>query len=143
MTPDERSEMQAAGVAHMGLDEAIGLRVDTVEADRVAGSFQVTAKVLGRDGSVHRGVLSSVIESIASVAGAAHLGAAGRVVGVTNSTSYFASVASGSVTVVAEPVSRQMDRQHWVVRVTDERGGLLAQGNVQLANLLDGKQPSP
>ncbi len=135
--------MQAADVPHVGLDEAIGLHVDAIDADRVVGSFQVSAKVLAGDGSVHRGVMSSVIESIASVAGAAHLGAAGRVVGVTNSTSYFATVASGSVTVVAEPVSRQTDRQHWVVRVTDERGRLLAQGNVQLANLLDATQPSP
>ncbi len=124
--------MQREDVPHMGLDAAIGFRIDSITPQRVTGSLPVTTDVLGPDGSVHRGVLSSAIESAASVAAAAHVGDAGQVVGVANSTSYFATVTSGTITAVAEPVSVDGERQEWLVRVTDDAGRLMAQGNVQL-----------
>jgi 1,4-dihydroxy-2-naphthoyl-CoA hydrolase len=127
--------MQPEDVPHMGLDAAIGFRIESIAPELVTGSLPVTSDVLGADGSVHRGVLSSAIESTASVAAAAHVGDAGHVVGVANSTSYFATVTSGKITAVAEPVSLQDERQEWVVRVTDDAGGLLAQGNVQLVSI--------
>jgi 1,4-dihydroxy-2-naphthoyl-CoA hydrolase len=129
--------MQPEDIPHMGLDAAIGFRIDSIAPQRVTGSLPVTTDVLAADGSVHRGVLSSAIESVASVAAAAHIGDTGRVVGVANSTSYFATASSGTVTATAEPVSLQADRQDWVVRVTDDAGRLLAQGNVQLVNVLN------
>ncbi len=117
--------MQLQDVPHMGLDAAIGFRIDSITPQRVTGSLPATTDVLGPDGSVHRGVLSSAIESAASVAAAAHVGDAGQVVGVANSTSYFATVTSGTIT---EPVSVDGERQEWLVRVTDDAGRLMAQG---------------
>jgi 1,4-dihydroxy-2-naphthoyl-CoA hydrolase len=128
--------MQPEDIPHTGLDAAIGFRIDSITPQRVTGSLRVTTDALGPEGSVHRGVLSSAVESVASVAAAAHIGDTGRVVGVANSTSYFATVSSGTVTATAEPVSLLADRQEWVVRVRDEAGRLLAQGNVQLVNVL-------
>jgi 1,4-dihydroxy-2-naphthoyl-CoA hydrolase len=127
--------MQLDEIPHMGLDATIGLHIDSIDHERVTGSFPVTPEVLGPDGGLHRGVLSSTVESLASIAAAAYVGDTGRVVGVANSTSYFATTSSGTVTAVAEPVSLQPERQEWAVRVTDAGGLLLAQGNVQLVRV--------
>ncbi|MDQ3485193.1 MAG: PaaI family thioesterase [Actinomycetota bacterium] len=132
--------MQVSDVPHTGLDAAIGLRVVSLAEDRVAARLPITPTLLAPDGKVHHGVLSSAIESIASLAAAAHLGDRGNVVGVSNTTSHFLGVSEGTLDVVAEPVNRLPDRQLWTVRVTDERGELLAQGDVQLANVLDAGQ---
>lgn len=132
--------MQLSDVPHTGLDAVLGLRVTSIANDRVTASLPVSAQLLDSDGSVHRGVVSSAIESVASIAAAARLGDAGHVVGVANSTSHFATVTGGSLTLTAEPVSVLSDRQQWEVRVADDAGGLVAQGNVQLVNVRDAGQ---
>ncbi len=102
--------MQPEDVPHMGLDAEIGFRVESIEPDRVTGSFRVTPALFGRDGSLHRGVLSATVGSIASVAAASRVGDMDQVVDVTNSTSYFATVSSGTVSLVAEPVQVTPER---------------------------------
>ncbi|MDP9436078.1 MAG: PaaI family thioesterase [Actinomycetota bacterium] len=127
--------MQPEDVPHMGLDAEIGFRVESIEPDRVTGSFRVTPALFGRDGSLHRGVLSATVGSIASVAAASRVGDMDQVVDVTNSTSYFATVSSGTVSLVAEPVQVTPERQEWIVRAKGDAGDLLAHGVVQLATL--------
>lgn len=129
--------MQLSDIPKVGLDELIDFTVTALEPDRLQGSFPVTPDLLDGSGSVHRGVLSAVIETAASVAAAAWFSDRGHVVGVSNSTSHFATASSGSVDVEARPVDRQDGRQLWTVAVRDEDGRLLAQGDVSLANLTD------
>lgn len=129
--------MQASDVPFVGLDATLGLRVVSLQEGRVEARLPVTPVLLGADGTVHHGAISSAVESVASIAAAAHLGDEGNVVGVSNTTSHFLSAREGTLTAVAEPVSRLRDRQLWTVRVTDEAGELLAQGDVQLANIRD------
>lgn len=129
--------MHVSDVPHTGLDAEMGLRVVALEEDRVAARLPITPRLLAPNGQVHHGVISSAIESIASIAAAAYLGDRGNVVGVSNTTSHVLAVSAGTLEVVAEPVSRLDDRQLWTVHVTGEAGELLAQGNVQLANVRD------
>lgn len=129
--------MQVSDVPHVGLDAEIGLRVTSIGQGRVTARLPLGLRLLGASGTVHHGVLSSAIESVASIAAAAQLGDSGHVVGVSNSTSYFRETSEGTLDVVAEPVCCQRDRQQWLVRVTDEAGELVAQGNVQLVNVHD------
>jgi 1,4-dihydroxy-2-naphthoyl-CoA hydrolase len=129
--------MRPEDVPHTGLDAVIGLRVTAIDADSLTACLVVTPELLGSHGAVHHGVLSSAIESVASIAAAAHLGDRGHVVGVANATSFFRRASSGTLAVEAEPVSRLVDRQQWLVRVLDQSGGLLAQGNVELADIRD------
>lgn len=129
--------MQLSDVPHTGLDAEMGLRIVSLDEDRVAARLLITPRLLGPDGAVHHGVLSSAIESVASIAAAAHLGDRGNVVGASNTTSYFRRASEGTLDVVAEPVGRLRDRQLWTVRVTGEAGELVAQGDVQLANVGD------
>lgn len=129
--------MELADVPHVGLDELMGLRVTALEPDRVTGSLEVTPDLLDATGALHRGVVSSVVESLASIAGAAWFAGRGSVVGVSNTTAHFTGVRAGVVTGVAEPVDRRSTRQVWVVSLTDEDGRLVSQGTVQLANLAD------
>lgn len=129
--------MQPEDIPDTGLNALIGLKFTAIEPSSVTASLTITPEVLGGDGSVHHGVLSSAVEAVASVAAAAHLGDGGHVVGVANSTSFFRDASSGTLAITAEPVSRLVDRQQWLVRVLDQSGLLLAQGNVQLANIRD------
>lgn len=129
--------MQVSDVPHVGLDAEIGLRVTSIDGDRVTAQLPLDPRLLGASGSTHHGVLSSAIESVASIAAAAHLGDSGHVVGVSNSTSHFRETSDGTLEVVAEPVCCQRDRQQWLVLITDDAGELVAQGNVQLVNVHD------
>lgn len=129
--------MQLSDVPCVGLDALMGLRVTALEPDRVTGSLEITPDLLDGSGALHRGVISSVVESLASIAGAAWFAGRGSVVGVSNSTAHFTEVRAGAVTGVAEPVDRRSARQVWVVSLTDEDGQLVSQGTVHLSNLAD------
>lgn len=128
--------MDQSDIPHVGLDVRIGLRMTALEPDRATAAFEITADLLDETGSLHRGVISAAVETAASMAGAAWYSGRGQVVGVSNTTSHFASVGDGLVDVLAEPVARLDDRQVWTVAVT-ARGRLLARGNVALANVPD------
>ncbi len=142
--------MEPSDVPNAGLLQVLGLRVTDISEDAVAARFDVTASLLNDRGVVHPGVLSSAVESAASIAAAAWYGDRGHVVGVANTTSHFATVSSGGVDVLAEPVHRDEARQHWAVRVLADDGRLLAHGEVQLVNITDAQhlgaaphQPAP
>lgn len=129
--------MELSDIPHVGLDASMGLHMTAVGSERTSASFDVTPHLLDATGSLHRGVVSAAVETVASVAGAAWYHERGRVVGVSNTTSHFASTRAGRVDVVAEPVGLLDARQVWTVavRVDDT---LLAQGTVELANVPDG-----
>ena len=128
--------MELSDIPHVGMDARIGLRVTALEPDRLTAVLHVTPELLDGTGTLHRGVISTAVETAASVAGAVWFAGRGNVVGVSNTTSHFASTAEGRVDVVAEPVARLDERQRWTVRVLSGEL-LLAQGDVTLANVPD------
>jgi len=120
---------------------ATGLILDEVTGSRVTGHL-----VLGPDhhtpwGIVHGGVYSAAIESAASIGASAAVRDAGQVaVGLTNTTHYLRSLAAGTVRVEASPLHQGNTQQLWRVDISDERGRLVAHGEVRLQNVA--AQPS-
>lgn len=90
-------------------------------------------------GIVHGGVYATAIESAASIGASAAVLDQGQVaVGLTNTTHFLRSITHGRVTVEAEALNQGRSQQLWKVDVRDDRGRLLAHGEVRLQNLTPG-----
>lgn len=91
---------------------------------------------------LHRGVVSSIVETLASVGAGAWGAHLEPDVGVSNETSVFRDAHLGDVvTAIAEPVHRAADRQAWTVTV-DVAGSALATGSVQLVHTARSRAPT-
>jgi len=118
-----------------GFDVLLGLTLDEVGPDRVSASFEVRPELHQPYGILHGGVLCSVVETVASVAGAVWFGDRGNVVGSSNTTNFLRATREGVLTAVALPIHRGRSQQLWEVDITDEQDRLVAKGQVRLANL--------
>ena len=118
-----------------GFNDALGLRFEEVDEDRVVLSMSVEARHHQPYGIVHGGVWCAIVESAASVAAAAWYRDRGRVVGVSNQTDFLRAVEHGTVTAVAPPVHRGRSQQLWLVEIPDDDDRLVARGQGRLQNL--------
>ncbi|KAA0020102.1 PaaI family thioesterase [Antrihabitans cavernicola] len=118
-----------------GFDGVIGLRFTEVSGDRVRAQWTVGPAMHQPNGIVHGGVHCSVVESLASVAGATWFGERGRVVGVNNNTDFLRAVSTGKLFGEATPIHRGRSQQLWQVYITDEQERTIARGQVRLQNL--------
>jgi 1,4-dihydroxy-2-naphthoyl-CoA hydrolase len=116
-------------------EEVIGLRFTDITPDRVAASWTVEPHLHQPYGIVHGGAYCSVIETMASYAGAVWFGERGNVVGVNNTTDFLRAVREGTLTAVATPLHRGRLQQLWQVHITDEQDRLVARGQVRLQNI--------
>lgn len=119
---------------HVGTwDEVVGLRVLSATPDEVRGRVEVRPTHRQPLGLVHGGVLSGVIESLASVGAAVGAMAEGKhVVGVENHTSFVRAVREGALEATATPLTRGRRTQLWEVTIRGEDGALVATGRVRL-----------
>lgn len=116
-----------------------GLTLDEIEATRVVGHIDLTSAHHTPWGIVHGGVYSTAIESAASIGASTAVVDQGQVaVGLTNTTHFLRSLASGRVTVKADAVYQGRTQQLWRADVTDETGRLVAHGEVRLQNIAAG-----
>lgn len=129
---DTEDAMQIPSVPFAGLDTTLGLQVRT-DAGRVSGELTVAAQPLDRAGRLHHGVLSAMVETIASLAAALAVGPERRVVGTANSTDVFGDAAMGDVLQgQASSVHAPDGADHvWHVEIRGARG-LVAVGRVRL-----------
>ncbi len=129
------SELNA--LANHGLGAILGLTITTVDAatKSVTATWDLNANVLDYQGKVHDGAISSVVETVASVAAQAALEQPGTVVGVSNSTNFIRPTDQSPLTVVGTAVARSGTQQLWTVTVATTDGELVAQGNVRLQQL--------
>lgn len=111
------------------------LRYTEVTADRVCGEWVVEPHLHQRAGIQHGGVYCTVIESLASFGAGVWFRDRGTVVGVNNNTDFLRAVHEGRLFGEALPVHRGMLQQLWQVVITDERGRVVARGQVRLQNL--------
>ncbi len=121
-----------------GFNDLLQLKIDERSPDAVRGHITVHPGLLQPYAIVHGGVYASVAESVASLAGATWQQQRvpdGRVVGVSNATSFLRAVREGTLTVTATPLHRGRTLQLWQVLITDEEGRLVAKSDVRLANL--------
>jgi uncharacterized protein (TIGR00369 family) len=115
--------------------EHLGLELDEVTGDRVTAHWTAAEHLHQPYGIVHGGVHCSVVETLASVAGAVWMGERGKVVGVNNNTDFFRAVSEGPLSSVATPLHRGRSQQLWVVETRDADDRLVARGQVRLQNL--------
>ncbi len=116
-------------------DKLVGLRFEEATGDRVVAVVPVTPDLHQHYGIVHGGVYAAMVEATASVGAAIWLGAAGRPVGIANSTDFLRPVREGELRAEATPVNRGRSTQLWEVSITDGRGRAVAHGRVRLMNL--------
>lgn len=113
----------------------VGLVMDEVSGDRVAGHWTATPHLHQPYGIVHGGVHCSIIETLASVGAAMWFGESGKVVGVNNNTDFFRAVSEGDLRSTATPLHRGRLQQVWVVETVDADDRVVARGQVRLQNL--------
>jgi uncharacterized protein (TIGR00369 family) len=118
-------------------NDVLGLEVVDVSEDRAVMTCTVTPQLHQPYGILHGGVYCSIIETVASVAGAVWFGERGQVVGVSNHTNFIRATREGTLTATATPLQRGRTQQLWQVEVVDAEGRLAAHGQVRLANIAD------
>lgn len=125
--------MKVSDVPMTGFVAELGLRLLEVSPDRVVGELPVSDRLRNAVGALHHGAVSSVVETVASIAAAAWFEGRGQVVGISNTTRVHEEVREGLLSVVAEPVMRSDQRQQWNVQVW-AADRLIASGQVELVN---------
>jgi 1,4-dihydroxy-2-naphthoyl-CoA hydrolase len=117
-------------------DSWLGVRYDLLSPDRVEAHMDVRPDHHQPYGIVHGGVLASLVEGVASIAGSLRALADGRaVVGVHNATDFLRAVTRGRLDVVATPIHIGRTQQLWLVEITREDGKAAARGQLRLAVL--------
>lgn len=115
---------------------SLGLRLADVGPDRVTGWIDLGPDHHQPFGIVHGGVYAAVVETVASIGASIAAGAHGQTaVGVNNDTNFLRSMSAGRVDVVAEPIHQGRSQQLWEVAIRDERGRMVACGQVRLQNV--------
>jgi uncharacterized protein (TIGR00369 family) len=85
---------------------------------------------------VHGGVYATDIESAASIGASTAVRDRDMVaVGLTNTSHFLRSLSSGLVHVKAVALNQGRTQQLWQVDITDDRGKLVAHGEVRLQNV--------
>ncbi len=116
-----------------------GFQPTEVSGTAVRGHIDIDERHHTPWGIVHGGVYATAIESAASIGASTAVRDQGQVaVGLTNTTHFLRSITHGRVTVDAEALNQGRSQQLWKVDVRDERGRLLAHGEVRLQNLTPG-----
>ena len=113
----------------------LGLEIKTADGDEVIATWTAEPRLHQPYGIVHGGIHCAVVETLASVGAALWYADRGKVVGVSNSTDFFRAVSEGALRSVARPLHRGRSQQVCLVETEDERGRVVARGQVRLQNL--------
>jgi 1,4-dihydroxy-2-naphthoyl-CoA hydrolase len=127
-----------AGFAAAAFDDhAIGLVWGTFARDRVTAHLECGPQHHQPYGIVHGGVWCTLVESLASIAGALRVAGDGKLtVGVSNTTDFLRSHREGRVDAVATPIHVGRMQQLWQVELTRaDDGKAVARGQVRLQNI--------
>lgn len=146
MTIEPQGSPEAVAAQLNDLDKAagsfatdLGLVLDAIEPDRVAGHLEIQPRHLQPWGIVHGGVYSSIIETLASVGAGVQVVASGQsAAGMENHTSFLRSISGGRVSAEARILHRGRTTHLWECDIRDEAGKLVAHGKVRMA-ILDRK----
>jgi uncharacterized protein (TIGR00369 family) len=115
----------------------LGIHFDEVGPTRVTGWFETGPQHHQPFGILHGGVLSSVVETFASVGAWLAVRDSGRsAVGVANATDFLRSTTSGRLDVAAGAVHQGRTQQLWDVAISRASDGKdVARGRVRLQNV--------
>jgi 1,4-dihydroxy-2-naphthoyl-CoA hydrolase len=131
--PDARETLRQ--LAAVGWVKFLGLEILEASGDGMTVRWPVSPDHHQPYGIVHGGVYCTVIETVASLSGAAWFGDRGHVVGVSNQTDFLRAVREGELTAVSTPVHRGRLHQLWLVEIRDGDDRLVSRGQVRLQNI--------
>jgi uncharacterized protein (TIGR00369 family) len=116
--------------------QALGLVLDGISATRVTGHLDLGPDHHTPWGIVHGGVYTTAVESAASIGASDAVRENGQVaVGLTNTTHFLRPLTEGRANVEATALSQGRTQQLWRVDITDDKGKLIAHGEVRLQNV--------
>jgi uncharacterized protein (TIGR00369 family) len=116
------------------LDETLGFELVTLDEASAHARVDIDERHLQPLGVVHGGVYAALAESLASHATARAVGPSGLVaLGLSNDTSFFRPISSGTIRADAERLHRGRTTWVWDVRLTDDDGRLCASSRVTVA----------
>ena len=125
-----------------GFDSLLGLDLLEVGPKEVRGSVAVRPEILQPFGVVHGGVYAAIAESLASVGTAAVVAEQGMTgMGMSNNTTFLASIRSGTIHGRARPCHRGRTTWVWDVELSDDDGRACAVSRVTIA--VREPRPSP
>ena len=113
----------------------LGLELTEATGERVSATWTARPELHQPYGIVHGGAYCGVVETLASIGGAIWYGDRGNVVGVNNNTDFYRATTEGRLASTATPLHQGRSSQVWVVTTEDDRGRLVARGQVRLQNL--------
>ena len=123
-----------------GFNAALGLTLVQIDKQQVVAELRVGAQHHQPWGIVHGGVYCSIVETVCSMGAQAALTAgSGFIVGVDNHTSFLKATRSGTLRVVARPLSIGKGTQLWEANIENEQQQLVATGRVRLMVVEAGK----
>ena len=127
-----RRRDQASRAVPLSLFAGGDLVVDSASGTRVVGHIDLGPDHHTPWDRVHGGVYTTAVESAASLA----VRDRGQfAVGVHNATDFLRPVVSSRAQVIAEPLQQGRAQQLWLVTMRDERGQVLARGQLRLQNV--------
>jgi 1,4-dihydroxy-2-naphthoyl-CoA hydrolase len=135
--PQQITQDAAEELLGQGFTGPLGLRVEAATPEELRVRWAVQPTQWQPYGITHGGVYCTVVETVASIAGALWLGDDGQVVGVSNHTDFLRAVRDGELVATGTPIHRGRLQQLWLVEIHDEQGRLVARGQVRLQNLRD------
>jgi uncharacterized protein (TIGR00369 family) len=116
--------------------DLLGLHFEEVGPARLTAWFEVGPRHHQPFGIVHGGVLSSVVETMASIGAWLAVRESGRTaVGVANATDFIRATSAGRLDVVATAIHQGRSQQLWDVVISREDGKDVARGRVRLQNV--------
>jgi len=134
--PGPAAEVNLSAEAATRFVAGAGLVVDSADGTRVAGHIDLGPDHHTPWGMVHGGVYTTAVESAASIGASLAVRDRGQfAVGVHNATDFLRPATSGRAKVIAEPLQQGRVQQLWLVTITDERGKVLARGQLRLQNV--------
>jgi uncharacterized protein (TIGR00369 family) len=115
----------------------LGCHFDEAGPTRLTGWIEVGPQHHQPFGILHGGLLSSVVETFASLGGWLAVRDSGRItVGVTNTTDFLRSTTTGILHVIADAVYQGRSQQLWEVAISRASDGKdVARGRVRLQNI--------
>ena len=125
-----------------GFDRHIGIEILEATPTHVRAQLTIAPQHLQIHNVVHGGVYSSLVETAGSIGAALAAKAMGRtVVGIDNHTSFLRATSQGVLRVEAEPLTVGRRTQVWNSRIINDRGQLVATGQLRLLCIEAGSLP--
>lgn len=113
--------------------DALDIRIEEAQADRVILSMPVTWKTHQPFGVLHGGMSVVLAESAASIGATINCPPGSHAVGIEINASHLRPVADGSIRATAVPVRVGRRIQVWDIAVADEGGRLVNRSRCTLA----------